>query len=310
MWKKMKLLISFLLINLVFQDTLICVYALSNSTKIDQNDEHSKSGGRNSTVRLDDQGNRRSNEEEEEEERIHRAKQEADRIKQQDDLRRRRKQREREREGSISARSMMEAGANENCNWRSKPLSLLKGEVCGSHYKVLGLDRKRGLIHDKVEIKKAYRQKSLTVHPDKNPSPDASAAFKIVQDAYECLSDDIKRKEYENKLTFEEERIFEYRQHIKDTLIAKSIEVLYRLNYYATLAAKHVHQTAMDIWDVTGEWQVEILDEPRPLGQYLLMAALMWKGRFILQIYGISYSILRVNHELAKSGFFDQFYGF
>lgn len=236
---------------------------------------------------------------------LRQAENEAERLRQQNEARRRRKQRERERLGSLSARNMMEAGADENCDWRVQPLTYMKGGVCGAHYKVLGLDRKKGALPDKTEIKKAYRKKSLEVHPDKNPSPEASAAFKVVQDAYECLSDDKKRNEYESKLVIEEERITMQRNVIKDMVLERMLETLYNINYYATLAAKNVYQSAISVWDICGEVEMTIFDTRQPVGQYVLLILLAMKGQIFLKIFGTSYCILKINHELAKSGFFE-----
>lgn len=94
---------------------------------------------------------------------------------------------------------IQEAGSTEYCDWKTQPLAVIRGEVCGSYYKVLGLDRKRGII-DKTDIKKAYRQKSLNVHPDKNSSPEANEAFKVVQEAYECLIDANCKTNYDRQL--------------------------------------------------------------------------------------------------------------
>ena len=49
----------------------------------------------------------------------------------------------------------------------------------------------------KLRLKKAYRQKSLRYHPDKNPSPDAKLKFQKITEAYSILSDDKKRLKYD-----------------------------------------------------------------------------------------------------------------
>jgi len=46
-------------------------------------------------------------------------------------------------------------------------------------------------------IKAAYRKKAAQYHPDKNQSADAAARFREVQEAYEVLSDPVRRKAYD-----------------------------------------------------------------------------------------------------------------
>ena len=61
------------------------------------------------------------------------------------------------------------------------------------HYDVLGVDRNAS----PDEIKKAYRRLARELHPDVNPSPDASERFKLVTHAYDVLSDPQQRQQYD-----------------------------------------------------------------------------------------------------------------
>nr|CAB3238848.1 dnaJ homolog subfamily C member 16-like [Phallusia mammillata] len=52
---------------------------------------------------------------------------------------------------------------------------------------------------DSLQIRKAYKNLVKEWHPDKNPSPEAQDRFIQIQQAYEILSNDDKRKQYDNQ---------------------------------------------------------------------------------------------------------------
>ena len=62
------------------------------------------------------------------------------------------------------------------------------------YYKVLGLTP----AATQAEVKKAYRRLAFACHPDRNPGdPDAAARFIEISEAYETLSDPVRRAAYD-----------------------------------------------------------------------------------------------------------------
>ena len=62
------------------------------------------------------------------------------------------------------------------------------------YYEILGVVR----TADGEEIKRAYRRLAMKYHPDRNPGDaEAEVKFKECAEAYEILSDDIKRRRYD-----------------------------------------------------------------------------------------------------------------
>jgi DnaJ-class molecular chaperone len=62
------------------------------------------------------------------------------------------------------------------------------------HYHVLGVAANATL----ADIKAAYRRKASQAHPDKNPGVDMHKVFQSIQQAYELLSDPVRREAYDD----------------------------------------------------------------------------------------------------------------
>ncbi|KAM8884023.1 dnaJ homolog subfamily B member 9-like isoform 1-T2 [Synchiropus picturatus] len=63
----------------------------------------------------------------------------------------------------------------------------------GDYYDVLGVTRDA----TKRQIQRAFHQLALKYHPDRNKSPGAERKFRQIAEAYETLSDDERRRNYD-----------------------------------------------------------------------------------------------------------------
>jgi curved DNA-binding protein CbpA len=63
------------------------------------------------------------------------------------------------------------------------------------YYQVLGVDRDAS----QGEIKRAFRRLALRYHPDHNPEApkQAEERFKVINEAYQVLSDEARRRQYD-----------------------------------------------------------------------------------------------------------------
>lgn len=60
------------------------------------------------------------------------------------------------------------------------------------YYEILGLEKTCSV----EDVRKAYRKLSLKVNPDKNKAPGAEEAFMVISEAFQCLSNEERRKTY------------------------------------------------------------------------------------------------------------------
>ncbi len=64
------------------------------------------------------------------------------------------------------------------------------------YYQILGIQRNAS--YD--EVRRAFRQKAKTTHPDVNSNNSAHASFQKINEAYQVLKDETKRKDYDIRL--------------------------------------------------------------------------------------------------------------
>lgn len=76
-------------------------------------------------------------------------------------------------------------------------ISTLINQILASlnYFQALGIKK----AADSRKIKLAYRRLALKVHPDKTTHPAAEAAFKIINEAYQCLQDDQKCRDHKHQ---------------------------------------------------------------------------------------------------------------
>ncbi|XP_077210242.1 chaperone DnaJ-domain superfamily protein [Tasmannia lanceolata] len=85
---------------------------------------------------------------------------------------------------------------NRRSSTRSGPLAAIKSEQ--DHYAVLGLSS----CASSADIKRAYRLLARKYHPDVNKDLQAGQVFKSIRLAYEVLSDETTRSQYDCALRF------------------------------------------------------------------------------------------------------------
>ncbi len=206
--------------------------------------------------------------------------------------------------GDSIAKHTVKAGRSDSCDWKVNPMANIRGHLCGSHYKVLGLNRLAGTI-DKISIRKAYRQMSLAVHPDKNPSSDAEEAFQLIQQAYECLSDDKCREDYDSQIQFKEGEMQVRRAEKKQKILKSILKITSSAYHYTLFSAFYINQVAERLWEWAGELTVQISDYEIPFGRGAIALLLFSRtGRAIILVQCICSIVSKLPRRLSDSSQF------
>ncbi|GKC09167.1 chaperone protein DnaJ 49-like protein [Tanacetum coccineum] len=104
-------------------------------------------------------------------------------------------------------RRVPEAGSSSGVGGYSEDQVKIVSEIKRKkdYYEILGLEKSCSV----EDVRKAYRKLSLKVHPDKNKAPGSEEAFKKVSKAFQCLSVEENRKQYD--LVGSDEPVYERR---------------------------------------------------------------------------------------------------
>ena len=197
----------------------------------------------------------------------------------------------RQRESVI--KQTLRAGSTESCDLLKDPLGVLRGETCGSHYKVLGINRKKSPV-DKSTLRKAYHKLSLSTHPDKHGGKDSEAAFTLVQSAYDCLSDPDCQREYNYKLDSIEEDI-QYRRKVIQERVTEEVKMVANFIREGAVSTSSLVVKIADDLASRLEWRVQIMDWTVDAGAWIASSILFIFCRPVMYALMLSRGILHVN---------------
>ncbi|MBG9377020.1 J domain-containing protein [Panacibacter sp. DH6] len=124
------------------------------------------------------------------------------------------------------------------------------------YYKVLGV--KPDASGD--EIKRSYRRLALKYHPDKNPGDVvAEATFKEVAEAYEILSDNVKREDYHYKRFYTYNYKYKEKERVTPQTIVKAAQKIQDLTAGADPFRMNQDALFFQVEDVLSENNLELL---------------------------------------------------
>lgn len=150
-------------------------------------------------------------------------------------------------------------------------------------------------------IKAAYRAMAGIYHPDKNPDPAAQEKMKIINEAYDVLSDPVKKKEYDesrateqnsaNAADFDHTTPFEEDPHEKKWAIA--------LSFYPDMEDEYKHLERIS-WRLAFAFQLKLLESKNFQESNVLAKKI--KQEYLVRYFGKDKGIIDYAEQLIISG--------
>ena len=197
------------------------------------------------------------------------------------------------------AKIVLREASDERCDWRVRPFAFIKGEVCGSYYKVLNIDRNEPI--EKSILKEAFKATTKAVEPNINAAEDASNAYAYLQVAFDCLSDDVCRKEYNKKLDRQAIAIAQDRRQLKEDVQEIVFHVARKTYSGVSMGCSIVYEFGMDLWRFANQWEMEVPEVGViPVGKFIMTSILLLRGQILLKLHGLSWLVVRINEEVRS----------
>ena len=196
-----------------------------------------------------------------------------------------------------SARIVLREASDERCDWRVRPLAFIRGEICGSYYKVLRVDRNEPM--DKDRLNQAFVTMTEAVEAENLAIEDTTDAYSYLHVAFNCISDDVCRKEYDKKLDVQAFAIAQGRRQLREDVQEFALHVARKTYSGITIGSGILYGWGMDLWAFANQWQMEVPEiGVIPVGKFMVTSILFMKGQILLKLHGLTWLVVRINQEI------------
>ena len=114
-----------------------------------------------------------------------------------------------------------------------------------SYYDILGVDK----AANENDVKKAYRKLALKYHPDKSRVPGSEEAFKRISKAFQCLSDPVKRRQYDLSGRDADESIGSAHRSTQEFMSGQDIfDAFFGIPRHRANSGRHMRSETNELW--------------------------------------------------------------